>query len=68
MQSTTQKVYDIIVDYYNKYNYMPTIRELCKLTGLSSTSSVYYHLEKLKEKDLIESDHEFKARGWRLTK
>ena len=66
MNKSTQQVYIAIVNYYEKYKYVPTIRELCKLTGLASTSTIHYHLNILKEKGLIESDHEFLAGKWRI--
>ncbi len=38
--------------------YPPTVRELCKLTDLSSTATVQVHLEKLQEKGYIKKDSE----------
>lgn len=37
-------VYKGILQYQKKYGYAPSIRELCEMCGLSSTSSVYLHL------------------------
>jgi repressor LexA len=42
-----QLVYDSIVDYQMSYGYAPSIRELCVICNLASTSSVYAHLKKL---------------------
>ena len=42
-------VYDGIVDYQMQYGYAPSIRELCVICNLASTSSVYAHLKKLEE-------------------
>ena len=46
-------VYKGILQYQKKYGYAPSIRELCEMCGLSSTSSVYLHLKKLEEKGYI---------------
>ena len=43
-----------IVDYMQEYMYAPTIREICKAVGLSSTASVAFYLEHLAGKGLIE--------------
>jgi SOS-response transcriptional repressor LexA len=40
------QVYDSIVAHVQEYGFAPTVRELCKLTGLTSTSSIVGHLEK----------------------
>lgn len=44
-----QLVYDSIVDYQTSYGYAPSIRELCVICNLASTSSVYAYLKKLEE-------------------
>ena len=44
-----QLVYDSIVDYQMQNGYAPSIRELCVICNLTSTSSVYAHLKKLEE-------------------
>ncbi len=36
---------------------MPSVREICTETGLSSTSTVHHHLKSLEEKGLIEREH-----------
>lgn len=48
-----QMVLDGIVRYQQKYGYAPSIRELCKICNLSSTSSVSLHLKALEEKGYI---------------
>ena len=48
-----QMVLDGIVGYQQKYGYAPSIRELCKICNLSSTSSVSSHLKALEEKGYI---------------
>ncbi|NLG05570.1 MAG: LexA repressor [Clostridia bacterium] len=44
-----QLVYDGIVEYQKEHGFAPSIRELCKLSGLASTSSVYAHLKSLED-------------------
>ena len=44
-----QLVYDGIVSYQKNNGYSPSIRELCAICNLASTSSVYAHLKKLEE-------------------
>lgn len=67
MNKSTQQVYLAIVNYYEKYKYVPTVRELCNLTGAASTSTIHYHLSLLKEKGYIESDHNFLPGKWRIS-
>ena len=38
-----QLVYDSIVDYQMHHGYAPSIRELCVICNLASTSSVYVY-------------------------
>lgn len=46
-------VYEGIVYYQRLHGYAPSIRELCKISGLASTSSVYAHLKSLEEMGYI---------------
>ncbi len=55
LSKSQQKIYDYIVDCTN-HGKVPSIRELCAATGLSSTSTVAYHLKALEEKGLIERE------------
>ncbi|MCR4648392.1 MAG: transcriptional repressor LexA [Lachnospiraceae bacterium] len=55
----TEKDYELleyIKDNIMKKGFPPTVREMCKFTGLSSTSSVFAHLNKLEANDLIKRD------------
>ena len=54
-----QKVFDCIVEYIKEYNYPPSIRDLCKLTGLKSTSSVHRYVHNLMNKGKIETNGKF---------
>ncbi|MFQ6821921.1 MAG: LexA family protein [Agathobacter sp.] len=42
-----QNVYESIMQYQRVNGYAPTIREICKMVGVASTSSVYAHLKLL---------------------
>ena len=48
------QIYQYIVEYMQEHMYAPTIREIGKAVGLSSTSSVAVHMERLEGKGLIE--------------
>lgn len=62
-----REFYNYIKEYYDKHKYMPSIREICNMTGLKSTSTVHARLKKLKKQGLIESDHNFAARAYRFS-
>lgn len=47
------KILQYIKDELNLRGYPPSIREICKAVGLSSTSSVHAHLNTLEEKGYI---------------
>lgn len=47
------EIYQGIKKYYNTYGYFPTIREICEITGRSSTSTIKDHLDKLEKKGFI---------------
>ena len=50
-----------IIEYIEIHGYPPTVREIGKMTGLKSTSSVQYHMEVLKKEGRIETDAGFNA-------
>lgn len=61
----------IIKEYYTTHGYMPSIREIAEMVGLSSSSSVHSHINKLfdlgyLETDLDESDRCRSSRGFRI--
>ena len=55
LSKSQQKIYDILVEC-SAQGRVPSIRELCAATGLSSTSTVAYHLRALEERGLIERE------------
>jgi len=53
---TNDKVLNAIVKYKQEYDGVaPTYREIMRMTGLTSTSVVHYHLNMLEERGLIET-------------
>ncbi len=50
-----QQIVECIEEYSKQHGFPPTVRELCRMTGLSSTSSVHKYLVELKEQGVIQS-------------
>ena len=48
-----KEILDIIKTFINENGYSPTVREICGLSGLRSTSSVHGHIKRLKAKGHI---------------
>lgn len=48
------KVFDAIKSYIDEHNYPPTTRELCKILGFASTSTIYSYLRRLQRHGLID--------------
>ncbi|OQA47203.1 MAG: LexA repressor [Chloroflexi bacterium ADurb.Bin325] len=61
------RILEFIDAYVQEHNYPPTIREIGKAVGISSTSVVKYNLERLQEKKKLERSKEV-SRGLRLVK
>ena len=59
------KMLDYIREYLQEYGYPPSIRELGKAAGISSTSVVSYNLNKLRERGFIMRNDKV-SRGLRL--
>ena len=68
---TRDLVYQCIVEYMEEHQYAPSIRELCEMTGLSSTQTVYHHLINL---DVIdgkinyEGGRQIKVKGYQFAR
>jgi len=56
LANSQQAIYEFIVSYYEEHAYPPTVREICRAVGLSSTSTVHTHLNKLEQRGLIKRD------------
>lgn len=52
--TSRERIYNFLVDFIKKNGYSPSIREICAGTYLSSTTSVYNHLETLKLMGMID--------------
>ncbi|MHB9946566.1 repressor LexA [Clostridium botulinum] len=50
------EVYNFIKLQIKEKGYPPSVREICKAVGLSSTSSVHFHLKRLEKEGLIKRD------------
>lgn len=61
-----QSILDFTQDYMNEHGRPPTIREIGRAVGISSTSVVNYNLAKLEEKGFLDRDPDV-SRGLRLT-
>ena len=54
IQETEREIYDLIVNFMEANRYSPSSKELKKLSGLGSTSTVHSYLKRLREKGLID--------------
>ena len=59
------RILEFIETYLGEHDYPPTIREIGKAVGISSTSVVKYNLERLQDKGKIKRSGEV-SRGLRL--
>ncbi len=50
----TEAVYEMIETFIAEHGYAPSIRDIQEQVGLSSTSNVFYHLEKLRDEGSIQ--------------
>lgn len=51
---TYKRTLDVISEWMLTKGYVPSVREICILTGLKSTSTVYKHLDYLQENNKID--------------
>jgi repressor LexA len=51
-----QEIFDFIQKYASKYGYPPTVREIGKAVGLTSSSTVHAHLANLEKIGLLRRD------------
>lgn len=66
MEEQEQRVLEYIRDFIQERGYPPTVREIARELGLSSTSVVDYYLKRLEQARWIERDPR-SSRGIRLT-
>ena len=50
---TREFVYEFCKEFFQKNLYFPTVREICDGVGLSSTSTVFFHLAALEQEGKI---------------
>ena len=62
-----RKILSFIIDFTQKHDYPPTIREIGKKVGISSTSVVNYNLAKLEEMELLTRERDV-SRGLSLNR
>ena len=56
LSAPQQSIYDFIVRFQEDKGYPPSVREICKGVGLSSTSTVHGHLSRLERKGYLQRD------------
>lgn len=56
LSAPQQSIYDFIVHFHENKGYPPSVREICKGVGLSSTSTVHGHLSRLERKGYLRRD------------
>lgn len=65
-------VLDCIIQFIQEHGYSPSIREICEMTGIKSTSSVHYRLQKLKllgAIDMVENENRtISVKGYKYAK
>lgn len=54
--ATQKRIMDCITGYIEEHGYPPTVREICAITGIRSTSNVHHHITKMIAKGELESD------------
>lgn len=66
MSTRQERILSCIADAVDDHGYPPTIREIGNVVGITSTSVVNYHLNKLRDRGLIDRDDRV-SRGLKLT-
>ena len=54
--SKEEQLFNYIKNYQNENGYPPTVREMCKDLGLSSTATVSEHIKNLTKKGYLMKD------------
>lgn len=55
-EEVRKRILGAIVSYIKEHGYAPTVREICDMVGLKSTSSVQSHLIRMLADGVIETD------------
>lgn len=56
-EETREEILRVITDYVIEHCYPPSIREIGKMVGLKSTSTVHSHLQIMLENGMLETDY-----------
>lgn len=62
----SKEVFDSIVSYIEEHGYPPTFDEIGEMNGLRSKATTAYHMQKLMDAGLIETDNPNSARAIRV--
>lgn len=63
-----KRILSIIAEYHSEHGYMPSVREICELANINSTSTIQNHMEILFAKGCLDTDAApGTARAYRLT-
>ena len=54
--SKEEQLLDFIKSYQNEFGFPPTVREMCKAIKVSSTSTIFYYLNKLENSNKIKKN------------
>ncbi len=65
-KESQRNIVKFIGNFIDENGYSPSIREICKQTGINSTSTVFRHIQKLKETGVIVEGKIGTARSIRL--
>ncbi len=66
---TRQKMIEFIKKYFDEHGYAPSIREIGDGVGLSSTSTVKQHMDRLFRDGALETEHPYGSpRAFRLAR
>lgn len=60
------RILNTIKDYIRQHGYPPTVREICAMTGIASTSAVHYQLQRILADGTLETDHPGMPRAIRV--
>ena len=68
MTKMQEFIFQAIKSYIEAHGYPPSVREIGDAVGLKSTCTVHFHLHKLLEEGVIETDHPGAPRAIRIPK
>lgn len=63
---TRRRILEAIKLYIADHGYPPTVREICEMTGISSTSTMHFQMRKMFADGTLETDHPGMPRAIRV--